>query len=114
MNRWVPKLSEKWKATPTRWNAACGVGLGASDPPGSETRACTQGFPRNLGGPVPSVRESPPQRRVRYCRAKETKRGGKGGEASEHLIVAEEAGEPTRGTPWREGGAGIWNCWRER
>src|SRR5436190_4787046 len=23
---------------------------------------------------------------------------------SEHLVVADEAGEPTRGTPWREGG----------
>lgn len=26
----------------------------------------------------------------------------------------DEAGEPTRGTPWREGGARRGNCWRER
>ena len=85
------------------------------DLPGSETRASTQGFPRNLGGPVASAREGvPPQRQERYRRAKETKRGGKGDEASEHLIVADEAGEPSRGTPWREGGAVTWNCWRER
>ena len=38
-------------------------GLGASDPPGSETRACAQGFPRNLGGPVASAWMAPPQRR---------------------------------------------------
>ncbi|MDB4930678.1 MAG: hypothetical protein JWM10_3162 [Myxococcaceae bacterium] len=25
-----------------------------------------------------------------------------------------EAGEPTQGTPWREGGTGSWNYWRER
>jgi hypothetical protein len=110
----MPKPSEERKATSTRWNAACGEGLGASDLPGSETRACTQGFSRNLGGPVTSARESPPQRRVRYHRAKETKQGGKGDEASEHLIVADEAGEPTRGTPWREEGAGTRNCWRDR
>ncbi|WP_437960447.1 hypothetical protein WME76_21570 [Sorangium sp. So ce119] len=56
----MPKLSKERKATPARWNAACGEGLGALDPPGSETRACTQGFPRNLGGPVASAKKSPP------------------------------------------------------
>src|ERR1700690_812645 len=46
--------------------------------------------------------------------SEETKRGGKGDEASEHFVVADEAGEPSRGTPWREGRAGAWICWGER
>ena len=41
-----------------------------------------------------------------YRQAKETKRGGTGDGESERFIVTDEAGEPTRGTPWREGGAG--------
>ena len=35
-------------------------------------------------------------------------------EESEQLVVADEAGEPTRGTPWREGAAGTRNRTRER
>jgi hypothetical protein len=72
-------------------------------------------LPRNLGGPVTSGKGGPRRSGGGGTdQAKETKRGRKGDEASEHLIVAEEAGEPTRGTPWREGGAGTRNCWRER
>ena len=50
----------------------------------------------------------------RYCQAKDNearqeKRQGVGAPHS-----TEEAGEPTRGTPWREGGAGSRNFRRER
>ena len=41
---------------------------------------------------------------LRYRRAKATKRGGKGHGESECPRSIEEAGEPTRGTRWREGG----------
>ena len=40
-----------------------------------------------------------------YRQAKETKRGEMGGRESQHLHSTVEAGEPTRGTPSREGGA---------
>ena len=41
-----------------------------------------------------------------YRQAKATKRGGTGDGESEHLRGTDDAGEPTRGTPPREGGAG--------
>jgi hypothetical protein len=85
-------------------DAARGEGLGASDPPGSETRACAQGFRRNLGGPVASAWRAQPQRRARYRRAKATKRGGRGGEASEHLVVPTKRGNRPEGP---RGGKGV-------
>ena len=41
----------------------------------------------------------------------EVRRDGRQGVGAPHSTV--EAGEPTRGTPRREGGAGSWNRWRE-
>ena len=42
----------------------------------------------------------------------EARREGRQGVGAPHST--DEAGEPARGTPWREGGAGSWNRWRER
>jgi hypothetical protein len=83
-------------------------GLAIAIPPGSESRTRSQGFPRNLGGPVASTVS--PGRRYRvtnsrpvavalgshgneirvqpwYRQAKATKRGGTGGRESERLIL---------------------------
>src|SRR4051795_656385 len=40
-----------------------------------------------------------------YRRAKETKRGEKGGRESEHLVVSPKRGNRPSWTPWREGDA---------
>ena len=97
---------------------------GRAIPPGSKNRARSRGFPRNLGGPVASrqLRRGHPGdqlqargRRTRrprertqgttwYRQAKATKRGGTGDGESERLDSTGDAGEPTRGTPPREGG----------
>ncbi len=90
---------------------------------------------RNLGGPVVSVNEpvlgnpvnnpwpadgaphvggSEARGARRYREAKETKRRGGGRQEVGALHSTEEAGEPTRGTPWREGGAGTRERSRER
>jgi len=95
----------------------------------------TWGLPRNLGGLVVSVRESREGHPVeqprseggalavpgsegrahaRYRQAKETKRGGRDGQESEHSVVPVKRGNSLQGTPWREGGAGSWNRGRER
>ena len=68
----------------------------------------TEGFPRNLGGPLVSTGEA------WYRRAKATERGGMGERESEYLIVPEKQGNPPQGTLWREGGTELWSCWRER
>jgi len=99
--------------------------------------ACCQGFPRNLGdlsvspsrrgwvhrtkgpGRGAAFRLRHPAERNRavgdgYRAARETgvARDGRGEVGAPHSTC--EAGEPTRGTPWREGGAGTRNRWRER
>jgi hypothetical protein len=95
----------------------------------------TGGLLRNLGGLIVSVRESregPPveqprpgssalavpgnegRAHARYRQAKETKRGGRGGQETEHSVVPGKRGNPPQGTPWREGGAGSGNRGRER
>ena len=95
----------------------------------------TSGLPRNLGGLVVSVRKSREGHPVeqprpgggalavpgsegrahaRYRQAKETKRGGRDGQESEHSVVPVKRGNSLQGTPWREGGAGSWNRGRER
>ena len=95
----------------------------------------TWGLPRNLGDLIVSARESRDGRpvkqprpgggalgvpgsedraRARYRQAKETKRGGRGGQATEHFVVPGKRGNPPQGTPRREGGAGSWNRGRER
>jgi hypothetical protein len=61
----------------------------------------------NLGGLVVAAREGGTAERRKRS-------GAEGDEESERLVVADEAGEPTRGTPWREGGAGPRDRWRER
>jgi hypothetical protein len=76
--------SAKSRATP-EW-------LGDADPPGSESRACTGGRPRNLGDPDASPALS---RGTTERSASERSRGvGK----SERRSTSDEAGEPTRGT----------------
>ena len=104
--------------------------------PGSKSGACTHGgLPRNLGDLIVSVRESREGRPVeqprpgggalaaprsehrahaRYHGAKETERGGRDGQESEHSVVPVKRGNSLQGTPWREGGAGSWNRGRER
>jgi hypothetical protein len=83
-------------------------GLACAIPPGSESRTRSQGFPRNLGGPVAStvnpgrsyrVTNSRPvtgapgshgnETRVQpwYRQPKATKCGGTGGRESERLIL---------------------------
>jgi hypothetical protein len=98
---------------------------------------CTSGFCRNLGDPaVSSVRhpgagdrvtkgpgpgagrpapqgsEAPDVRLVPLSEGNEARREGRQGVGAPRSTA--EAGEPTRGTPWREGGAGKRNRWRER
>lgn len=110
---------------------------GVEGPPGSESRARTPGFPRNLGGPDASPKSIPggdlgdsiPQARARcasrpreseggalqgYRQAKATERGGKGVGKSEPSIVPGKPGNRPHGTRWREGTARAWNRWRER
>ena len=95
----------------------------------------TWGLLRNLGDLIVSVRESREGHPVeqprpgsgalavlgsegrahaRYRQAKETKRGGRGDQETEHSVVPGKRGNPPQGTPWREGGAGSWNRGRER
>src|SRR3954452_2283160 len=101
---------------------------GACDPAGvGDQGTFTSGFPRNLGGPVifpaDSRREVPGDqlqardRRIRWPRERnsgaagippsegnEARRDGRRGFGASHST--DEAGEPTRGTPRREGGDG--------
>jgi hypothetical protein len=101
---------------------------GVRDPAGvGEQGTFTSGFPRNLGGPVvfseDSRREVPGDqlqargRRIRWPRERnsdatgippnegdEVRWDGRRGFGASNSTV--EAGEPTLGTPWREGGAG--------
>src|SRR2546427_3410899 len=101
-------------------------GLAQRSPRGRRAGRARKGPFRNLGGPIVSVEQMPegqpankgpgsrPQapapvrandgRQPRYRRAKATRRGGKEGGESERPGSTDEAGEPTRGTPWREGG----------
>jgi hypothetical protein len=95
----------------------------------------TWGFPRNLGDLFASAstnREGHPMKQsrpgsralavpgsearvqARYRRAKGTKRGGTGGQVSEHPILPRKRGNAPERTPWREGDAGPWTRWRER
>jgi hypothetical protein len=112
-------LSER-KAASRRCN-----GLALAIPPGSENRARSRGFPRNLGGPV-AFSEIPGRRyrvtnsspataapgdggseirvRPRYRQAKATKRGGTGGGESERSILPMTWGNRPEG-PHREKGA---------
>src|SRR6266581_4862755 len=97
------------------------------DSPGVfRARAGAHGSPRNLGGPMVSAvekPEGPPAKKgpgpqasgvrppvganggtpPRYRRAKATKQGGRGNGESERSHSTREAGEPTPGTPRREG-----------
>ncbi len=71
----------------------------AEIPPGSEERRqARKGFTQEPGRPQGLRGRAPP----RYRRVKETKRGGRGHGESECFSSTGEAGEPTRGTPWRE------------
>jgi hypothetical protein len=100
---------------------------GAGDPAGVEEQGTLTGVPQEPGRPLRLLGKSRREHRVTnsrpvagasgghgseqrvrpgYCQAKATKRGGKGDGESERFIVTDEAGEPTRGTPPREGGAG--------
>jgi len=69
-----------------------------------------EGQPANKGPgsrpQAPATVRANDGRRPRYRRAKATKRGGRDGGESERPGSTDEAAEPTRGTPWREGG-----CW---
>ncbi len=94
----------------------------------------TSGFSRNLRGPTVST--GIPGRSYRannsrpaagtlgsggsetrvyswYRHAKETKHGGTGGRASQHLIVPTKQGNFTDRTLWREGGAESWTVGRK-
>ena len=66
-----------------------------------------EGLPRNLGDPVVSGRPVPTTRGTT-----EAGRDGRREVGAPHSTG--EAGEPTRGTRWREGGAGLRNRRRER
>jgi hypothetical protein len=117
-----PTSSRRRKAASRRRN-----GLASAIPPGSENGARSRGSPRNLGGPA--ISSASPGRRYRvtnswpvvaapggggsetrvqpgYRQVKATKRGGRDGGESERLRCTDDAGEPSRGTPPREGGAG--------
>src|SRR3954469_22959007 len=117
-----PTLLKGRKAASRRRN-----GLACAIPPGSESRARPRGFPRNLGGPV--VFSVDPGRRYRVTNSRPVAEasGGRGSETSDATGIppsegnearrdgrrgvgasnsTDEAGEPTLGTPWREGGAG--------
>jgi hypothetical protein len=111
-----------------------GLGLGAR--PGSKSTAYAHwGSPRNLGDPDVSAADagqgsgsSTVQAHGRECpepmgannghtavplhEGDEVQRDGQRGVRV--LRITEEAGEPTRGTQWREGGTGTWDRWRER
>jgi len=100
---------------------------GACDPAGVEEQGTLTRVPQEPGRPLRLLGKSRREHRVTnsrpvagasgghgseqrvrpgYRQAKATKRGGTGDGESERFIVTDEAGEPTRGTPWREGGAG--------
>ena len=100
---------------------------GARDPAGVGEQGTLTGVPQEPGRPrrllgksrreVPGdqlqargrrTRRPGSETRVRpgYRQAKATKCGGTGDGESERSNSTVEAGEPTRGTPWREGGAG--------
>jgi hypothetical protein len=101
---------------------------GARDPAGVEEQGTLTGVLQEPGRPhrllgksrrehrvtnsrptagAPGGRGSEPRVRPGYRQAKATKRGGTGDGESEHLRCTDDAGEPTRGTPPREGGAGL-------
>lgn len=61
--------------------------------------------PRPGGGAL-AIPGSEDRAHARYRQAKETKRGGRGGQESEHSMVPRKRGNPPQGTPWRERGAG--------
>src|SRR2546426_6290932 len=84
--------SGTWEAPSSPWNR-CRRGNRRTKGPGSRPQA-------------PATVRANDGRQPRYRRAKATKRGGKEGGESERPGSTDEAGEPTRGTPWREGGAG--------
>src|SRR2546427_8431655 len=84
--------SGTWEAPLSPWNR-CRRGNRRTKGPGSRPQA-------------PATVRANDGRQPRYRRAKATKRGGKEGRESERPGSTDEAGEPTRGTPWREGGAG--------
>jgi len=94
----------------------------------------TSGFPRNLGRPVPSTMHVRPEtgsatpglsvtrsgpagakhrRTSWYRQAKHNEARRDGGRESERSIVPWKSGNPPAGTRWREGGAGLRNCWEE-
>jgi len=98
----------------------------ANGPPGSKSGACWQGFPRNLGGLVPSRRgkrcghrlkkRSRPAQRHRavlertaiddgYAEVKATKPKRMGSEKSETADSTDEGGEPTRRDPLEGSGS---------
>ncbi len=97
-------------------------------PPGSESRARSQGVPQEPGRPLRSPRQVPaggpgdqlqargrgrprPWERnagatgIPPSEGNEARRDGRRGVGAPHST--DEAGEPTRGTPWREGGCRV-------
>jgi hypothetical protein len=112
----------------TEGRVAAPLWPGACDPAGVEEQGTfTLGFPRNLGGPsifseIPGGRyrvtnsrpvadasgglgsETRMRPGYRPCEGNEVRRDGWKGVGASH--TTDDAGEPTRGTPPREGGAG--------
>jgi len=83
--------------------------VGTGDPPGT-WETLTSPLEKNRMREGPSLQRKRPRAAVstgeraqqRYRQAKVTKRGGTGVRESEPLNGTDEAGEPTRGTRWRD------------
>ena len=124
-----PTLSQGRKAPPARRD-----GLARAAPPGSESGACGQGSPRNLGGlvvstgdaawaaainssPGPLARPAPAGANRAHggtAKRRRTKRGGTGGEKSESADSTVEVGEPApRGPGGGKRRIGSWAAVRK-
>ena len=124
-----PTLSQGRKAPPARRD-----GLARPAPPGSESGACGQGSPRNLGGlvvstgdaawaaainssPGPLARPAPAGANRAdggTAKRRRTKRGGTGGEKSESADSTVEVGEPApRGPGGGKRRIGSWAAVRK-
>ncbi len=111
------------------------VTVGVRVSTGSKTMACARGDPREpgracrlrysipVGRPVIKTQACPwssarGRERMSWSRmvspseGNEARREGRQAVGVPHSTA--EAGEPTQGTLWREGGIGTWNRWRDR
>jgi hypothetical protein len=127
---WKPTLLKKRKAAPARGDGrARGFHRGRRaghvregfpgtwEVPSSpfEKAGRDTGLPRSWpagGAPLPDGSEQGAHERYRHREGNEVGREGRRDVGVPHST--DEAGEPTEGTPWREGGTGSWTCWRER